>query len=334
MTTFADRHRSDFNFNNSGLGSFGDILWRDHAGDDVLWLMNNNTPSIGGIATLPHVTPDWHVKAAADFEPGGPGNADILWQNDNGALALWQMNGTTILNIDALPNPGPTWHVVGDNDFDGDTADDILFQNDNGSLAMWTGINAATGTVGGMFAGTQNPGPTWHVVGTGDTNGDQIAGILWQNDNGALALWEHPTFGIISRTEFIGPFTFDTAVALPPVDPSEHVKGMADLNADGSADIVFQNDNGGVGVWQMGGPAGTTILARNFVNINPGPSWHIVGLRDMDHDQHADILFQNDNGAAAVWEGYTDLGGPMATFNTVLAITPNPNPNGHVWDLL
>jgi len=47
-----------------------------------------------------------------------------------------------------------------------------------------------------------------------------------------------------------------------------------------------------------------------------------------------DILFQNDNGAAAVWEGYHLLGGGLATFDTVLAIDPNPNPNGHVWDLL
>src|SRR5262249_28044402 len=115
MTTFQDRHRSDFNFDNNPSGdSFGDILWRDHAGDNVLWLMNNNTPS--DVATLPTVAPDWHFKAAADFDATGPGNADILWQNDNGALALWQMNGTTVSAIHALPNPGPAWHVVGDND--------------------------------------------------------------------------------------------------------------------------------------------------------------------------------------------------------------------------
>src|SRR5215475_3768487 len=190
MSTFADTQRSDFDYNGpDGTGSFGDILWRDDAGDDVLWLMNNNTA--GTIAALPHVTPDWHFKAAADFGAiPSNGNADILWENDNGALALWQMDGTTVSAIHVLPNPGPTWHVVGDNDFNDDLSDDILFQNDNGALAMWTGISAATGTVGHMYAGTQNPGPSWHVVGTGDTNGDHAAGILWQNDDGALALWE------------------------------------------------------------------------------------------------------------------------------------------------
>src|SRR5262249_45126248 len=149
----------------------------------------NNVPDFGSgsVAVLPTVTPDWHFKAAADFDAGG-GDADILWQNDNGALALWQMVGATVNHIHELPNPGPTWHVVGDNDFNSDDIDDILFQNDDGSLVIWTGVNAVMGTVSDMFVGTQNPGPTWHVAATGNL------GILWQNDSGALALWEFPTF--------------------------------------------------------------------------------------------------------------------------------------------
>src|SRR5262249_44433511 len=122
MTTHVDFVRSDFNVN-SGGPFLADILWRDHAGDDVLWLMNNNTAST--IASLPFVSPDWHVKATADFDgrTRADADADILWQNDNGSLALWKMIGTTVSAIHALPNPGPTWHVVGDNEFDGQVAD-------------------------------------------------------------------------------------------------------------------------------------------------------------------------------------------------------------------
>src|SRR5262249_55054338 len=154
MATFVDRHRSDFNGDSPGLGAFGDILWRDAAGDNVLWLMADDQPLgvQGSIATLPFLPPDLHFKAAAEFDtPAGIGKADILWQNDNGALALWQMNGTTVSAITALPNPGPAWHVVGDNDFDQDLGDDILFQNDNGSLAIWTRIDTAAGTIRGTF---------------------------------------------------------------------------------------------------------------------------------------------------------------------------------------
>ena len=329
MTTLTDEHRSDFNVA-GGSGSFGDILWRNHAGDYVLWLMNSNTPST--VATLPAVTPDWHLKAAADFDPfiGGNLNADILWQNDNGALALWQMNGTTVSAVHALPNPGPTWHVVGDNDFNANGTDDIFFQHDNGALAIWTITSAAMPSISGMFAGTQNPGPTWHVVGSGDIDADGRAGILWQNNNGALVLWENPTLAA-------GTFTFNTVIPLPTVDPSWHVKGMADLSGSVTADIVFQNDNGAVAIWEMGlGPGSTNpILAMNLVNLGTdwGPAWHVVGLRDMNNDARADVLLQNDNGAAAVWEDYTPYATGLATFLS-FAITPSPNPNGHVWDLL
>src|SRR5262249_31587991 len=102
MSTVVDRHRSDFDVILS-RGSFGDILGRAQAGADVVWLMNNNTPS--GDALLPAVTQDWHFKAAADFDTSDNGNADILWQNDNGALALWQMQGPRVSATSALPNP-------------------------------------------------------------------------------------------------------------------------------------------------------------------------------------------------------------------------------------
>src|SRR5262249_16786068 len=161
-------------------------------------------------------------------------------QNDNGSLVLWQMEGATVSAINALPDPGPTWHVIADNDFNGDTADDILFQNDNGSLALWLITGTSPPTILGIFAGTQNPGPTWHVVGTGDTNPDPLerAAILWQNDNGALALWDN----VSATAETSGSFTFNIVVALPAVDPSWHAKGMADVSGDNLADIIFQND--------------------------------------------------------------------------------------------
>jgi hypothetical protein len=34
-----------------------------------------------------------------------------------------------------------------------------------------------------------NPGPSWHVIGTGDFNGDGKSDILFQNTNGSVAIW-------------------------------------------------------------------------------------------------------------------------------------------------
>jgi serralysin len=33
---------------------------------------------------------DWHIAGTGDFD--GDGRADILWRNDNGTVAVWEMN--------------------------------------------------------------------------------------------------------------------------------------------------------------------------------------------------------------------------------------------------
>jgi len=52
----------------------------------------------------------------------------------------------------------------------------------------------------------------------------------------------------VGLTVASGTFTYTTVAALPTVDPSWHVKGMADIDglADHRSDVVFQNDNGAV----------------------------------------------------------------------------------------
>jgi hypothetical protein len=36
---------------------------------------------------------------------------DILLQNDSGEIAIWEMNGTTVIGGGSLGNPGPSWHA-------------------------------------------------------------------------------------------------------------------------------------------------------------------------------------------------------------------------------
>ena len=39
--------------------------------------------------------------------------ADILWQNTNGTVAIWEMNGATVIADPVIGNPGPSWHAIG-----------------------------------------------------------------------------------------------------------------------------------------------------------------------------------------------------------------------------
>jgi hypothetical protein len=57
---------------------------------------------------------------------------------------------------------------------------------------------------GEVAAGRGKPGPSWHIVGSGDYNGDGKSDILWQNDNGQASIWlmngTTPTFEGLAGT--------------------------------------------------------------------------------------------------------------------------------------
>ena len=54
----------------------------------------------------------WHVIGTGDFN--GDGKSDILWQNDNGAVAIWEMNGTKVIAKATVGNLGISWHAIGE----------------------------------------------------------------------------------------------------------------------------------------------------------------------------------------------------------------------------
>src|SRR5262245_45790041 len=207
MTTFPDLNRGNVNGDlpviGAGLlGAGGDLFLFDDFGDKAIWLEDGNG---GRLATspqgfnLPFTGPTWHIAAIADFDGGVPGKSveppgnpnpnwasDLLWQNDNGDLALWQSTGSNVnpfapntFNQENLPNPGAGWHIAGTNDFDFNGAADILFQHTSGVLAIWefqsfngTGLGASVLDGApvikpdGLLNLDQNPGATWHAVAT------------------------------------------------------------------------------------------------------------------------------------------------------------------------
>jgi hypothetical protein len=66
---------------------------------------------------------------------------------------------------------------------------------------------------------------------------------------------------------------------------------------------------------------GTNVIGGGLVGANPGPSWKVVGTGDFNNAGHSDILWQNANGQAAIWElnGTNVIGGGL--------VGPNPGPS-------
>ena len=75
--------------------------------------------------------------------------------------------------------------------------------------------------------------------------------------------------------------------------------GLRDLNNDGNADLLFQNNLGQIAAWYMNG-AGVTTSSVYFSTSALG-DWKVKGVADMNGDGNADIIFQNNVGQIAVW---------------------------------
>ena len=172
-------------------------------------------------------------------------------------------------------------------DFNKDSFSDILWQNTSGQAAVWE-LNGSN-VIGSALVGG-NPGPSWKEIGTGDFNGDGKSDILWQNASGQAAVWEMNG-------------TTVSAAALIGGNPGPSWKeiGTGDFNGDGHSDILWQNASGQAAVWEMNG---TNRVAGGSqpVGANPGPSWKEIGTGDFNGDGRSDILWQNANGQAAIWE--------------------------------
>ncbi len=74
---------------------------------------------------------------------------------------------------------------------------------------------------------------------------------------------------------------------------------MADFNGDGNADIVWQNDSGGVTLWEMSGHAIAASPSLGSLDA----ATHIVGIGDFGGGAGMqDILLRNDTGAVGFWK--------------------------------
>ena len=66
-----------------------------------------NPPQVGGGSV-------WQIKGMADFNQDG--RQDLLWQRNDGYLAVWYLDGATMVggaNLNPLQVPPNTWQIVG-----------------------------------------------------------------------------------------------------------------------------------------------------------------------------------------------------------------------------
>jgi hypothetical protein len=278
ITALAAPVRGDLN----GDGR-SDILWRNvSTGENYLYFMSGrNIGSEGYVRTVPDL--NWKIAGTGDFD--GDGKTDILWRNSStGENYVYLMNGTTTTGEGYIRTVADQhWQVAGVGDFNGDGKADILWRNGatgENYVYLIDGLSiAGEGYV--RTVADQN----WKIVGIGDFDGDAKADILWRNSStGQNYLYPMNGTAIKSSEGFL------RTVA----DQSWKVAGVADLDGDGKAEIVWRNSATGENyLYPMDG---TTIKAsegyfRTVADLN----WQIAALGDYDGDGKSDLFWRNSS---------------------------------------
>jgi hypothetical protein len=236
----------------------------------------------GVIVSLGKSDVGWHVIGTNYINA----KFDILWQNNNGDIAVWELNGTSPALKGYVGTADPGWRAVGAGDFFGRHVSDILFQDNSGNIAIWemNGTSAAPHYVP-HYVGNTEPGG-WHAIGTGDFNGDGYSDILFQNDKGDVAIWEMKGTDVMPSSGYVG-----------TPEPGWHAVGTGNFFDKQHSDILFQKDSGDIALWKLNG---TSASAYYVDKTGPG-GWHVMGVGDYNGDGYSDILFQDDSGDVAIW---------------------------------
>ncbi|KJU85003.1 secreted protein containing DUF1566 [Candidatus Magnetobacterium bavaricum] len=216
--------------------------------------------------------------ARKDFD--GDGKSDILWQDVNsGAVAIWQMNGTTKksndLAVSSVPN---NWQIRAAEDFNADGKGDILWQNtDTGDMYVWL-MDASTIQEKGLVG---NVPSNWQIKATGDFSNDCSSDILWQDSvTGDVDIW------LMDGTKIM-----DQAIVQKGMPGQWQFAGLGDLNGDGNADIVWQDTtNGDIYGWLMDG---IDIAQKGFIARGITFDWQIKAVADYNDDGKDDIYLKN-----------------------------------------
>jgi len=227
--------------------------------------------------------------------PGPLGTTPVLWQHEDGRVAVWYMRDTTLMDGrpfgEVLP---PGWRIAATGDFDRDGNSDVFLQNQaDGRLAIWL-MRGPVLVAGVIPSPAQVPDVNWKIRAAADIDRDGWPDLIWQHEgSGAVSVW------LMTGTRLR-----DGRLMTPSVvaDTNWRIVGAGDLNADGQADLIWQHQtNGLISVWFMNG----TVL-RSGVLLSPGQvvdtNWKIRAVTDMNNDGRPDLVWQNQaTGFLSIW---------------------------------
>jgi len=184
-------------------------------------------------------------------------------------------------------------------DIDGDGVADALARDP--STGDWYVYLVQNGQQDGVTLLSSLPtSSNWVFAAAGDFNGDGTDDILLKNDSGT------PTWHVYYILN--GNVDSDNAVSTlaSSYGGSGYVpQGVADMNGDGKADLLFSSDSGSARAWYVYNFATDTVTTPSGLNTSPynTTSWDFQALIDLNADGKTDVVLRNTSTGA--WEGFT-----------------------------
>jgi hypothetical protein len=257
-----------------------DLIWRHTlTGHNAVWFMSGTssaqTTFLGPTGADQLADRQWEIRATGDLNRDG--FSDLIWQNAaNGQMAVWYMAGSTRLGTDylhaiggAVNEPDLDWKIVAAADMNNDADVDLVWHHrTSGATRVWH-LNGAYQFDTVSYPTV--PDTQWEIAGVADMNQDSYPDLVWRHYGyGGVATWL-----LQDRT------VLNTLFLSPAVNPDVNwrIVGVADMNRDGSPDLVWQHaTNGQLGVWFI---RGLTMIGGGYLTpaVVPDLNWKIVGVR-------------------------------------------------------
>jgi hypothetical protein len=227
--------------------------------------MVNSSELGGGI-----LDPAWQVRALADMN--GDGQKDFILQHlKQGYLAVWLMSGNQLVESRMMNQlADPAWLLVAAADFNADGKNDLVFEHTvSGTLGAWL-MNGTQELSGIAITPGAVTDVNWRVIAAADMNGDSKPDLIWQHlKTGRITTW------LMNGTVMQDARSFSMD---GPTDPDWQVRGVADVNNNGSPDILWQHDTTGyMAVWILNGL--TVVESTLWSPSQVGPGWSLAGGR-------------------------------------------------------
>jgi hypothetical protein len=264
------------------------LFWRNRASNRAfVWHLGATAERKGATAVYDlNLSSGWIIAGVGNF---GNGALNVVWHNTgSGRTVIWMLEddgvraSAQVVREEALD---VAWRIAAIADVNGDGVDDLLWRNTvNNRLAVWFLNNG--GTFDSEIEVVDMTLPReWVVAGLNKIDGDGVPDVLWFNTSTRrVYVWFLNADG--TRKDHGEVFESNLSA-------SWEVAGLADIDGDGPADIVwFNRSSRRTYIWFLNAD-GTRKDHGPVHDVNLAAGWVIAGVQDVDSDGTPDLVWFN-----------------------------------------